>query len=59
MCNSSMSPMSYISICRVEQEPDPKFKAEKEGNDVPMKTEVLCFQAFLSYAMDSCGPKAQ
>lgn len=46
-------------MCRVEQEPDPKFKAEKEGNDVPMKTEVLSFQVFLSYAMDSCGPKAQ
>lgn len=46
-------------MCRVEQEPDPKCKAKKEGSDVPMETEVLSFQAALSYAVDSCGPKAQ
>lgn len=45
-----------MSMCRVKQEPDPKFKIEKEG---PMETEVLSFQAALSYAVDSCGPKAQ
>lgn len=25
-------------MCRVEQEPDPKCKIEKEGSDVPMET---------------------
>ena len=48
-----------MSMCRVDQEPDPKCKIEKEGSDVPRKTEELSFQAALSYAVDSCGPKAQ